>query len=99
MLYSESLVRFAYHRRFGKVDPTSLSSTWNFAAQLAEDEDPAATFNQAMAAGSLADFENQHLRRGPLYRYVKAALAQFRAIAAAGGWGRIPRYSRRWTPG
>jgi len=90
LLYSASLFMLAYHERFGKVNPESLSSTWNFRRELIPGVDPAARLSEAVDAGDLEGFRQAHIIRGPLYHNVRNALARYRSIAAAGGWPTVP---------
>jgi murein L,D-transpeptidase YcbB/YkuD len=86
MLYTESFIRYAYHQRFGKVNPNTLVSTWNFQDEITPDVDPVITLNEAVESESLAEFRSRRIPRGPLYQNVQRALQQYRTVAAAGGW-------------
>jgi murein L,D-transpeptidase YcbB/YkuD len=90
LLYTSSLLRFAYHQRFGKVNPKTLVSTWNFGRQLAPGVDAADTMNQIVESGSLREGLAARVPRGPLYRNIQMALARYRSAAAAGGWEPVP---------
>jgi murein L,D-transpeptidase YcbB/YkuD len=54
-------------------------------------EDPAITLQRAIDSPSLRDFAAEVIPRAFLYDRFKAALARYRAIAAAGGWPEVPR--------
>lgn len=90
ILYTESLVRFGYHQRFGKVNPARLEPTWNFTRQYRDGQDPLSTLNAALAAPSFRKFLEQWIRRPALYRDLMGALADYRRLAAAGGWPVVP---------
>ncbi|MEZ5559780.1 MAG: L,D-transpeptidase family protein [Pseudomonadales bacterium] len=90
LLYSASLLKLAYHERFGKVNPESLSSTWNFQRELPSGVDPVARLSEAVDSGDLREFQRANINRGPLYQNVRTALARYRGIAAAGGWPTVP---------
>jgi len=90
LLLTESLIRFGYHQRFGKVNPQRIESTWNFTRHFRAGRDPLNTLTEAVAAPSLAEFLGQWLDRAPLYRSLQARLAEYRALAAAGGWPEVP---------
>ncbi len=90
LLLTESLVRYGYHQRFGKVDPATVEPTWNFRRSLSRGEDPPATLQAALDASSLRGFFSEWLKRGPLYLGLQAALTAHREIAARGGWGPVP---------
>ena len=90
LLLTESLIRFGYHQRFGKVNPERLEPDWNFTRQFRPGQDPLVTLAAAVAAPSLAGFLGEWLDRAPLYRSLQAALAEYRGMAAKGGWPEIP---------
>jgi len=90
LLLTESLIRFGYHQRFGKVNPARMEPTWNFTRQFRPGQDPLKTLTAAVAAPSLSAFLGQWLERAPLYRTLQDRLADYRAIAAAGGWQPLP---------
>jgi len=90
LLLTESLIRFGYHQRFGKVNPQQMEPTWNFTRQFRPGQEPLGTLTAAVAAPSLAAFLGQWLERAPLYRTLQDRLAEHRALAAAGGWPTLP---------
>lgn len=90
LLLTESLARFGYHRRFGKVDPGSLDSNWNLTREFGE-RDPLAALQAAIDSGNLEGFVRQTVGDDqPLFRGFKAGLARYREIAARGGWPAVP---------
>lgn len=52
--------------------------------------DPAAVLRQAAAATDLAALIEQYRPQNPRYKRLKQALAEYRAMAARGGWPAIP---------
>ena len=89
IMLTDSVIRLGYHLRFGKVDPVVLDSDWNLSRELV-DQDPVMTLQAAIDAPSMRDFAAQVLPRNPLYRRITVALADYRAIAAGGGWPEVP---------
>jgi L,D-transpeptidase YcbB len=89
IMLTDSVIRLGYHLRFGKVDPVALDSHWNGVRDLG-DEDPAKTIQSAIDSSSLRKFAAEVIPRPFLYDRFKAALAQYRALAAAGGWPTVP---------
>jgi murein L,D-transpeptidase YcbB/YkuD len=85
VMLTDSLFRLGYHQVFGKVNPNSLDSHWNFRRQLGDDP-PAVTMQNAMDAPSLVKFLDELRPRGLFYNRLRAALADYRELAAAGGW-------------
>jgi murein L,D-transpeptidase YcbB/YkuD len=88
LLLTDSLVRLAYHLHFGKLDPRELYPGWNFARSLGG-VDPVQALEEALAAPSLRDAVERFAPRLAMYRDLRAALARYRAIAAAGGWSGV----------
>ncbi len=86
---TDSLIRVGYHRRFGKVNPYDLDPDWNFRRELRR-RDPATVFQDAMDAASLSGYLDRTFPRDELYRRMQAYLLQYRELAAAGGWPRVP---------
>ena len=90
LLLTESLIRFGYHQRFGKVNPQQLEPTWNFTRQFRPGRVPLATLTDALAAPSLGGFLGQWLDRAPLYKTLMDKLADYRGLAILGGWPTLP---------
>jgi murein L,D-transpeptidase YcbB/YkuD len=90
LLLTESLIRFGYHQRFGKVNPARLEPTWNFTRQFRPGQAPLTTLRAAVDAPSLQEFLGAWISRAPLYRALQEQLAIYRGIAAAGGWPPVP---------
>jgi murein L,D-transpeptidase YcbB/YkuD len=88
LMLTDSVIRLGYHLRFGKVDPVALDSDWNFSRKLV-DQDPVETIQAAIDAPSMREFAERVIPRNSLYLRLKQALADYRAIAAKGGWGAI----------
>ena len=86
ILLSDAFVRLAYHVRFGKVDPEALDPNWNFSGDLEPTADRYAAVLQALDQGRVRDFIEGLKPQQPLYRNLKAALLDYRRIAASGGW-------------
>ena len=89
IMLTDSLIRLGYHQLFGKVNPYTLDPNWNFFREL-HGMDPAATVQEAIDSPSLTGFLQEMIPRGHSYRQLQAALAEYREIAANGGWPRIP---------
>ncbi len=87
---TESLIRFGYHQRFGKVNPARMEPTWNFSRQFRPGEEPLTALTAAVAAPTLEGFLGEWLDRAPLYRLLQDTLAAYRVIGAQGGWESLP---------
>jgi len=89
VMLTDSVIRLGYHLRFGKVDPVALNPNWNQKQDLMG-RDPAVTIQRAIDAPSMREFADAAIPRVFLYRRFTEALAEYRRIAAAGGWPSVP---------
>jgi murein L,D-transpeptidase YcbB/YkuD len=89
IILTDSLIRLGYHLRYGKVDPVELDPVWNLTRALVS-EDPARTIQEAIDAPSMREFARDVIPRNEFYLNLKSALAEYRVLAAAGGWPSVP---------
>jgi murein L,D-transpeptidase YcbB/YkuD len=89
VILTDSVIRLGYHLQFGKVDPVALNPNWNLKQNLMG-RDPAVTIQQAIDSPSMREFADAAIPRVFLYQRFKDALAQYRELAAAGGWPALP---------
>ena len=90
VLATEALIRYGYHLHFGKIDAASLDPDWNLTRRL-QNVEPVKVLEQAVAAADLEEFLATRLEPDvPFYTRLRAALARYREIAAAGGWPAVP---------
>jgi len=82
ILLTEALLRLGYHYSFGKVDPESFDSEWNFARTL-EDRDVASRIELALAAQDIYQRIEALKPTHRMYRELKRELARYRAGEAA----------------
>jgi L,D-transpeptidase YcbB len=85
LLLTDSLVRLTYHYALGKLEPKDLASSWNFKHKVPE-IDPVDWLGQVTEKGGIAAGLANLKPVGPMYANLVAALARYRALAAAGGW-------------
>jgi len=90
VLLTASLVRYAYHRRFGKVKATEFDPDVNFRREAFSDQPPGRTLREILAAPSIRAFIDLTAPSGPMYRGVQRGLLEYRRIAGAGGWPTVP---------
>ena len=88
LLLTDSLVRLTYHYALGKVDPRDYVASWNFDREL-PDTDPVAWMEQVIAHGGIGAGLDRLKPATSTYTNMVRALAQYRALAAAGDWGRV----------
>ena len=89
ILLTESLVRLAYHIRFGKVDPESLDPNWNLDTSLVNGA-PLNNIQAIIDSDSIQAYMDQSIPRQPFYERYKKALAYYRKILEQGGWPTVP---------
>ncbi len=89
LLNTEAVIRLGYHLSFGKVDPQSFDSQWNYGRTL-RNLNVAQSIEQALDAddvyGRIEALKPTHY----LYVNLKREFARYRKLAAAGGWKPIP---------
>jgi murein L,D-transpeptidase YcbB/YkuD len=89
LLFTEALARLVRQLRYGKVDPSSLYSTWNFSPPLGVRE-RAQTLGELLEAAALQDALAALAPQDAAYRGLQKALSRFTTLAAAGAWPSIP---------
>jgi murein L,D-transpeptidase YcbB/YkuD len=86
IMLSESLIRYGYHRRLGKVKASTIDPNINFRRHAFRDQPPSKTMQEILAADSLQGFIDMAAPSGPFYRNIQGWLRQYRQLAAKGGW-------------
>jgi murein L,D-transpeptidase YcbB/YkuD len=90
LLASDAYALILYHLYFGKVDPVSLDSRWNFELREIGDADAVKFVHDAITQdrvrGSVEQVRPDHW----MYAAGRQALAAYRGIAALGGWPQLP---------
>lgn len=86
---TESILRLAYHLRFGKVNPASLDANWNYRKRLDMD-DPVLLLGKAIKTGKVNQVLNRQRVSHPYYLELRRVLAKYLQITASGGWDEIP---------
>jgi len=89
LILTDSLARLGYHQLFGKVNPYTLDPHWNFRRDF-NGVDPATAIQRTIDSPSLTDSLRTFSPRGWFYQKLQKALADYRQIAANGGWPAIP---------
>lgn len=90
LLASDALVLAIYHLTAGKVDPKTIIAEWNFNPRPVTDEEVLAAAQRALASGRIEE-EFEHARPNHwMYARGREFLANYRKIAAAGGWPQVP---------
>jgi len=90
ILLTEGLLRYGYHRRYGKVRAQELDPHFNFRREAFQTRSPAQMVREASESESLESFVQGVVSTGPLERMFRDYLRRYRDIAAAGGWQSLP---------
>ena len=85
---TEAFLRYAYHCRFGKVDPNAIEADWNY-GRSATPAGVLAALERILAAKDFdAQFDTE-MGHGAVYDAMRAVLTRYRGYAAHGGWRRL----------
>ena len=90
IMLTESLLRYGYHRRFGKVKASSVDSNINFKRETFRDQPPSKTLHEILGAPSLQGFIDLAAPSGPYYQSLQTWFKHYRQLAAQGGWPTVP---------
>jgi L,D-transpeptidase YcbB len=90
LLATDAFYLLLYHLYFGKVDPVSLHTAWNFDTRPATDLNFASLVKEALVQGQLGKAVAEARPNSWLYERMRAALADYRTLEANGGWLAIP---------
>jgi len=89
LLLTDAFILLANHSACGKEDPLTHHPQWNLDRKI-DGSDPVMFIEKAIEAPSLMQAIDAWKTRHPYYGRLKAALADYRAIRARGGWARVP---------
>ncbi|MFO0452597.1 MAG: murein L,D-transpeptidase [Pseudomonadota bacterium] len=90
LLATDAFVVALHHLFYGKVDPVAIEPTWNVAARAPPDRGRVEYLLRAIATGRIEAAFAGARPDYPLYAQGRAALAEYRALAARGGWENVP---------
>ena len=90
LLASDAYALILYHLYFGKVDPLSLDSNWNFDTREIREQDVLPFLYDAITQGRIRETVDLVRPSHWMYQAGREALAAYRRIAANGGWPRVP---------
>jgi len=90
ILLTESLIRYAAHRRYGKVEARKIDPDINFRRDTFENRTVSQNIHNALSASSLEAFIDSVAPSGPYYHHMQDWLARYRAIQENGGWPMVP---------
>lgn len=89
IMLSEALARYAYHLRFGKVNPERLDADWNIQRSF-KGQDPLVEIQGVIDSKAFDAQLDARISQLPVYPQLRGALAKYVALGAAGGWPTVP---------
>ena len=89
VLMTDSLLRYARHLRYGKLDPSKFLSP-SRSADAGDISDMLQQMAASVASGQIEAWIQSLAPRHSVYSQMKVALARYRALAEQGGWQRLP---------
>ena len=89
LLATDAFTMLLHDLYLGKVDPQSLDPNWNFVRRPLDEERAIGVIEAALSSGQLAEAAAKARPDHWWYEKARASLAEYRAIAAHGGWPSI----------
>jgi murein L,D-transpeptidase YcbB/YkuD len=89
LLATDAYAELLYHLYFGKVDPVSIDSRWNFERREIDASDAVQFVLGAITAADIASAIDTVRPDHWMYQGMAKALADYRRIESAGGWPTI----------
>jgi murein L,D-transpeptidase YcbB/YkuD len=89
VMLSAALARYAYHLRFGKVNPESMDADWNIKRSL-KGQDPLVELQSVIDSAALDVQLDSLIPHLPVYQKFRDALVKYEVLRDAGGWQTIP---------
>jgi murein L,D-transpeptidase YcbB/YkuD len=89
LLATDAYTELTYHLYFGKVDPVSIDSRWNFERRQMNESDAVQFVLGALTAADIANAIDKERPDHWMYQAMAKALAEYRRIESAGGWPTI----------
>jgi murein L,D-transpeptidase YcbB/YkuD len=90
LLATDAYVMLISDLYLGKVDPVAIEPNWNLAPRPLRERQALEFVIEAISSGEIAAGGARVRPQHWLYEYGRAALARYREIERAGGWGELP---------
>lgn len=90
VLATDAFVLLLYHLYMGKVDPVAIEASWNFDPKAVKDSEALEFLKRALASGRIREALDEVRPKHWMYESGRLALAEYRTIAAHGGWDAVP---------
>jgi L,D-transpeptidase YcbB len=89
LLATDSMMLALYHLYFGKVDPETLSTEWNYPARSLDVQQATDRLREAIATGAIRESFDRARPGHPWYQRGRERLREYYAIRDAGGWSAL----------
>jgi murein L,D-transpeptidase YcbB/YkuD len=89
LLMTDAVITLFSHMRSGKIYPQSIEPDWNIAVSK-PGADYDRTLMSAIMGSRFPELVNSLRPSSPEYMHLRKGLAQYRKIAADGGWSNVP---------
>ena len=90
VLATDALILGLSHLYLGKVNPEKLSSQWNFDTRPVDRERGFEQLTRALDSGQIRETFDRARPQHVWYQRGRERLREYRALAAAGGWPKLP---------
>jgi murein L,D-transpeptidase YcbB/YkuD len=90
VLATDALILGLSHLYLGKVNPEQLSSQWNFDSRPVDRERGFEQLTRALDSGQIRETFGRARPQHVWYQRGRERLKEYRALAAAGGWPKVP---------
>ena len=90
VLATDAFMLLLYHMYFGKVDPQSLETTWNFGTREISGRQAVEFVRKSIETGQLREAVNAVRPGHWMYEHGRDILRRYRQILADGGWPAVP---------
>jgi len=89
ILCSDAFARLLVTLRFGKLDPSTFDTAWNFSREILN-QDPVLAINGLLQSRQVSGAFEMAAPGVPKYDLLRQALVTYQDIGAKGGWPRVP---------
>ena len=89
IMLTAAVVRYAYHLRFGKVNPDTMVAGRNMQRSF-NSQDPLVEIQELIDSTAFNAELDARISQLPLYHRLRDALVDYRALRESGGWPTVP---------
>ncbi len=89
ILCTDAFARLLVTLRFGKLDPSTFDTAWNFSRKILN-QDPVLAINGVLQSRQISGAFQMAAPGVPKYELLRQALVTYQDIGASGGWPTVP---------